>query len=133
MGRQRREKNGAEGTAKAPAKITRTYFVSVAGVSYNNDDGSSRQMIISRCRPGETLRLIREADNGFDPWAIKVTRRNRKQNGYVPANIAHNENSGGLAHEIDAGVRFQCRIADIIGGGPGLLHGVLVEITGGDW
>jgi len=108
-----------------------TYLLSVAGVSYNNDDGSSRQRIISQCRPGETLMLIREPDNNFDPGAIKVTRRNGQQIGYVPAHIARNGDSGGLAHEIDAGVTLRCRIAEIIGGG--LLFGVTVEITDGDW
>ena len=61
--------------------------MSVAGVSYDNDDGSSRQTIISRCKPGETLMLIREPDNKFDAGAIKVTRRNGQQIGYVPAHI----------------------------------------------
>jgi hypothetical protein len=116
MRRQTRKKNGAEGTGKTPVKITRTYFASVAGVSYNNDDGSSRQTIISQCKPGEKLMLIREPDNRFDPAAIKVTRWNGHQIGYVPADIARNENSGGLAHEIDAGAEYRCRIAEVIGG-----------------
>jgi len=127
------EKNHSDGIGKVPVKMTGTYFVSVAGVSYNNDDGSSRQTIISRCKPGETLRLIREPGNKIDPGAIKVTRRNGEQIGYVPAHIAHNGDSGGLAHEIDAGVTFRCRIAEMIGGGAGMLYGVTIEITDEDW
>jgi len=114
-------------------KTTRTYFVSVAGVSYDNDDGSSRQTIISRCKPGEALMLNREPNNRFDSGAIRVTRRNGQQIGYVPAHIAHNGDSGGLAHEIDAGVTFRCRIAEINGGGAGLVLGVIIEITDGGW
>jgi hypothetical protein len=108
-------------------------MVSVVGVSYNNDDGSSRQSIISRCKPGEALLLTREPSNKHDPWAIKVARLNRQQIGYVPAYIAHNGESSGLAHEIDAGAWYRCRIAEINGGGAGLLQGVTIEITDVNW
>jgi len=131
--RRQTGKSHADGCGKVSAKMTRTYFVSVAGVSYNNDDGSSRQTIISRCKPGETLMLIREPDNKIDAGAIKVTRRNGQQIGYVPAQFARNGDSGGLAQKIDSGVTFRCRIAEINGGGAGLLYGMTVEITDGDW
>jgi len=108
-----------------------TYLVSVVGVSFDNDDGSSRQTIISLCKPGEALRLIREPNNRVDSAAIKVTRWNGQQIGYVPAHIARNGDAGGLAPEIDAGATFRCRIAEIVGGG--LLFGVTIEITDGDW
>jgi hypothetical protein len=123
--RRNREKSHA-------VKRTNRHLVSVAGVSFNNDDGSSRQTVISHCKPGETLMLIREPDNKFDAGAIKITRRNGQQIGYVPACIARHGDSGGLAHEIDAGVIFRCRIAEITGGGLGMLYGVTIEITDGD-
>jgi hypothetical protein len=104
------------------AAIKQNYLVNVVGVSYNNNDGSSRQTIISRCKPGETLVLIREPNNKFDPAAIKVTRRNRQQIGYIPADIARSGDAGGLAHEIDAGATFHCRIDEIIGGGEGCIR-----------
>jgi hypothetical protein len=53
-----------------------SFFSKVAGVAHNNADGSSRQQIISRCRVGEELSLVREPGNEFDPNAIKILRSN---------------------------------------------------------
>jgi hypothetical protein len=126
-------KSPADGIGKTSAKMTRTYIMSVAGVSYNNDDGSNRQTIISRCRPGEQLMLIREPENTFDPGAVKVVRTNGWQLGYLPAHMTRDGDPSGLAHQIDAGVKFRCRIADITGGGPGMRYGVEIDITDGRW
>ena len=95
MRRQPLKKPHAKGIGKKFVKTPRTYVVSVAGVSYHNDDGSSRQTIISRCKPGETLMLIREPDNRFQGNAPERTA-DRLRSG---ARIARNEDSGKLAHE----------------------------------
>jgi hypothetical protein len=131
--RRQTGKRHANGVGNASAEMTVTYLMSVAGVSFDNDDGSSRQTIISSCKPGETLRLIREPDNKFDPRAIKVVRGNGRQVGYLPARITCDGDPSGLAHQIGAGVKFRCRIVDITGGGPGMLYGIEIEITDGKW
>ena len=55
----------------------------LAGVSYNNRDGTNRQKIISRCSAGELLRLKVEDDNPVDPNAVAVIRLNGEQLGYL--------------------------------------------------
>jgi HIRAN domain len=72
------------------------FFAKVHGVSYNNDDGSSRQKIISRCKVGEELDIIPEPTNRYNPDAMKVCRKNGEQLGYwhargrMPSAIAPN-------------------------------------------
>lgn len=121
-------KNNSRRTRKARLTTASKYLLNVAGVSFSNEDGSDRQTIISRCRPGECLLLIREPDNKFDPAAIKVTRLSGQQLGYIPSQVTGGGNSNGLAGKIDTGTKYRCRIADIIGGELGILYGVQIEI-----
>jgi hypothetical protein len=58
------------------------FFAKVHGVSFKNDDGSSRQKIISRCKVGEELEIIPEPTNRHDHGAMKVCRKNGEQLGY---------------------------------------------------
>src|SRR5262245_40885547 len=44
-------------------------FAKVAGVTFPNDDGSERQEIIKRCRPGEQLHLRHDAYNEYSMFA----------------------------------------------------------------
>lgn len=64
------------------------------------------------------MRLVREADNSYDPRAVKVVRTNGEQIGYLPAHIVGNDQSIGwcVADSLDAGVRYWARIAKITGG-----------------
>jgi hypothetical protein len=72
------------------------FFAKVHGVSFKNDDGSSRQKIISRCNVGEELEIIPEPTNRHDHGAMKVCRKNGEQLGYwhaggrMPSTIAPN-------------------------------------------
>jgi hypothetical protein len=74
----------------------RTFRSAVAGESYRNGDGSSRQEILRRCRTGEEILLVPEPDNPHDSDAVKVQRHNGEQIGYLPR--GHR-----LADEIAAG------------------------------
>jgi hypothetical protein len=64
------------------------YWAKVAGTNHLNDDGSSRQAILSQCQPRDFLRLILEPDNPVDPDAVKVVRQDGKQIGYLPKRVA---------------------------------------------
>lgn len=48
------------------------YSVAVVGESFDNRDGSSRQAILRRCRPGDRVSLDREFDNPHDENAVAV-------------------------------------------------------------
>jgi single-stranded-DNA-specific exonuclease len=96
----------------------------VAGVTYENPDGTSRQEIVETCRDGEELFLLREPDNEHDPNAIAVVRRSREQCGYIPAELAEN-----LAPSMDAGVRVDAIILERTGDGQGDSFGLEIELT----
>lgn len=100
------------------------FFTKIAGVSHENSDGTFRQSIIKRCRPGEILRLVREPNNAHDANAVKVLRRNGEQLGYLPGHVVMT----GLARDIDRGTQFRVEIKDITGGGRQTL-GVNIRIT----
>ena len=110
----------------ATAASGSSFFTKIAGVTYRNNDGKSRQRLIAQCRVGEELVLEREPDNPVDPNAIKLVRVTGEQLGYVPAHVA----ASGLAKDLDRGARPKCRIANLTGG-DGLWRGVNIEI--GAW
>jgi hypothetical protein len=60
----------------------------VVGVNYNNDDGESRQEIISRCVPFEPITLDHQEDNPYDKNAIAVLRDNGEQIGFLEKHLA---------------------------------------------
>jgi hypothetical protein len=64
----------------------------VAGVTFENADGSARQVFVRRVRPGDPLVLSREAENPFDANAIAVTWSDDagepRRLGYVPRALA---------------------------------------------
>ncbi|GAA4841467.1 HIRAN domain-containing protein [Algivirga pacifica] len=62
--------------------------VQIAGVRYQNDDGSQRQDIIRECKKGERLMLIPDSINQYDKHAIQVLRLNRQQIGFLDMDLA---------------------------------------------
>ncbi len=63
----------------------------VVGVSKQNSDGSSRQMIIANyVNESDPVLLELEPDNPFDPDAIKVLITENRQIGYLKREIAPN-------------------------------------------
>lgn len=59
------------------------YPVGLAGESFANADGSSRQAEIARCIVGERVSLVREPDNPYDPNAILACSARGIGLGYV--------------------------------------------------
>lgn len=55
----------------------------VAGVTHDNDDGTNRQEILKRCKPGETI-VLEHWPMPEDEYAVKVLRENGEQLGYIP-------------------------------------------------
>jgi len=105
-----------------------SFFSKIAGVSFTNGDGSSRQAALARCRPGENLRLVREANNPHDDEAVAVFSKRGDQLGYVTAR-ANDEVSVWL----DEQRRVEAFITEITGGGPGKHRGaniLLVHVDG---
>lgn len=114
------------------------FKIGLSGESFRNSDGTSRQEIIAKSKPGDPVELRREPDNAYDRWAISVHLIGGGQLGYIPAGDSR------LANHIDRGGSISAHIA-YINGGPtffekllgrkGRNYGCVIEIEKGsfDW
>lgn len=108
------------------------FITKVVGVTFMNPDGTDRQKILSKCKIGEPLRLIREPDNPYDEDAIAVFRQSGEQIGYLPSRVV---GEGDLAVHMEKGGEVTARISRIDAGPSGFLglrrktYGCAVEIT----
>lgn len=87
------------------------YVVRVAGVSHQNDDGSSRQEIIGRCKVPEILELRRQPNHRHDKNAIQVLRQNGEMLGFIPKDEARL-----MAPQLDKGRRYVAVLITLDGG-----------------
>jgi hypothetical protein len=88
----------------------------VAGVSFENRDGSSRQAYVRQAKKGDALTLRREPDNPFDGYAMAVDwvddAGSPHQLGYVPRSLA-----AVLAPFVDQGGKLVAAVMSKGGGG----------------
>jgi hypothetical protein len=87
------------------------YVVRVAGVSHPNDDGSSRQEILARCKVPEVLELRRQPNHRHDKNAIQVRRQNGEMLGFIPKDEARL-----MAPQMDRGRRYIAVLTTLDGG-----------------
>lgn len=108
-------------TEKTARRRVRKIKTKVVGVSFNNDDGSSRQVIISRhASEGGGLLLIPDPNNRYDPNAVGVWLDSPfKQIGHLSREIAEQ-----LCEQAD----MKAEILQVTGRDKGAL-GVNIEIT----
>jgi hypothetical protein len=65
------------------------FFSKIAGVTFDNDDGSSRQEVIKDCKEGDRLNLI-PTPSEYDDRGIKVVnRRTQDTLGWLKKEVAH--------------------------------------------
>jgi hypothetical protein len=48
------------------------FSLAAVGCGYENEDGSSRQLELAECRPGDPLDLVRQPENPYDPLAVAI-------------------------------------------------------------
>ena len=90
----------------------RSFHTKVVGVTFQNDDGSSRQRILKRCRKGEHLVLV-NTPIPEDRNAVAVRRASTgEQLGYLSRELAAE-----IAPKLRRGVRITAEIASLTGGG----------------
>ena len=65
--------------------MSKTYKVSIKGVSYKNIDDSSRQDYIKTLQIGDKLNLIAEPMHICDRWAVAILTISGEQIGYLPS------------------------------------------------
>lgn len=92
----------------------KTFKTKVAGVTYPNADGTSRQDIIARCSRSTPVRLEPEPDNPYDEHAIAVkvaTEPGKVEHcGYIPRNLA------AIIEPHLQGESLMAKILEVVGG-----------------
>lgn len=111
--REKKQQAGLERTEEEYARRMRLRhtFAKVAGVTFPNDDGSERQMILGKCEVGEQLVLRHDADNKYSMFAIQVLRANGDQLGYAPEYLAER-----IHEEKEEGYKAVGVLKDLTGG-----------------
>ena len=92
------------------ASVLRDMHSKIAGVTFGNDDGTSRQAYIQKLKPGDEL-IVRHLPTADHPEAIGVFTRKNKQIGYLNADLATEINSR------YANNRVKVTVSNITGGG----------------
>ncbi len=105
-----------EGLGAWVAQWKKCLYSTVKGVSFNNQDGSSRQEIVRKCQVGEILLLLRDPDNPYSATGttIKVVRQTGEIVGHVQSEISQI-----LADQMDRGAHAEARVTMLTGGTPG--------------
>lgn len=67
--------------------VERDFHTKVVGVTFNNDDGTSRQAIIASCKPGEDI-ILKPVPTKEYPDAIGVFNKKGQQLGHLGAELA---------------------------------------------
>lgn len=58
-------------------------MIKAVGVTFKNDNGVSRQSIISTMNEGDRVRLVEEPTNKYDPLAIAIATSDGRVVGYI--------------------------------------------------
>ena len=102
-------------------KKGRSFHTKVVGVTFRNNDGSDRQDIIARCRPGDELALSSEPENPHADHAVAVYCNQRRWfRGVKTYQIGYLSDDRGAASEvfdhIEAGGGGEVQITEVTGG-----------------
>lgn len=108
--KQQTEAAPAAAAASAPQlEVLTDFYSKVVGVTFNNDDGSSRQKNIAACKAGQGV-IFRPVEVKGHPEAVAVFTENGKQLGNLNAELAA-ELRGKYATNA-----MQATIAEVTGG-----------------
>lgn len=101
--------------------VAREMHTKVVGVTFGNDDGTSRQQIISQCKAGQSV-VFKPTPTAEFPEAIGVFTENGKQLGNVNAELAHDLINRYFENPM------KVTIADITGGKDGKNYGCNIHL-----
>jgi hypothetical protein len=87
-------------TERVPYRYSRT--TRIAGVTFQNEDGTSRQTLIQKLRVGDTVYLEREYLNNHSKYAVIVLNEEKQALGYIP------KEEGAVGYSIDEGYCYDC-------------------------
>ena len=107
-------------------ELLKSFITKVVGVTYPNDDGSSRQEILSNCLPGEPVWLSWQSFNGAPACAVMS---DYGQIGYLKADLAADLYDDYVAWDLNNIIVFSSKISDITGGERGLSYGCNIMVS----
>lgn len=81
------KRNKGATPAPAPRSVVRDFYTKVVGVTFGNDDGTSRQRIIKACKPGDDI-IFKPVPTEEFPDAIGVFNKREQQLGHLNAELA---------------------------------------------
>lgn len=86
------------------------FSLSAVGCWFDNEDGSSRQLELAECRPGDPLTLVREPKNPHDPLAVAILSVSGTRVGYLKRDRA-----AWIAPKIDRGYAVRAIVERVKG------------------
>lgn len=87
--------------------VSGQFYTNIAGVSFDNEDGSNRQSILRECKTGEKL-ILTHYPIPEDINAVKVTRLNGQQIGWL-----NKLNAREIAPYLDRGESVEAEITSL--------------------
>lgn len=96
-------------------------YTYVAGTKYKNDDGTDRQEILKKTKPGDMLVLLPDELNKFDKDAVKVINLSNQQLGFLNMDISLE-----IKSRLMAGSRVDVEIVNVKKNSKGVLQANIV-------
>ena len=101
------------------------FSLSAVGCWYDNDDGSSRQLELACCYPGDLIELVRQPDNPHDSLAVAIMTGSNTCVGFLSRDRA-----AWIAPKIDRGYVINAIVERVKGVGlEGATFGLVVRIN----
>lgn len=101
------------------------FSLPAVGCSFDNEDGSSRQLELAECRPGDPLDLVREPANPHDPLAVAIVTASGTKVGYLSRDRAC-----WIAPKIDRGLPLNAIVERVKGVDlPGATLGLVMRLN----
>lgn len=101
------------------------FSLPACGERFDNEDGTSRQEELARCKPGEPVRLVREPDNRHDPMAVAVFSARGVRVGYLKRDRAV-----WIGSKIDRGYDVRAIVERVKGAGlPDAALGLVMRVS----
>ena len=86
------------------------FSLAAVGCWYDNDDGSSRQLELAECLPGDRIELVRQPDNPHDHLAVAIFTASGTCVGYLSRDRA-----AWMASKIDRGMPINAIVERVKG------------------
>jgi len=103
------------------------FSLPAVGERFENEDGTSRQEELARCRPGEQVQLVREPENPHDRMAVAVVSCRGIKVGYL-----RRDRAVWIGSKLDRGYDVRAIVervkgADLSGGVLGLVMRISID------